>query len=143
MKENSELHVYVSGCCKASTQKIGEVVVKTSPGCTSYFHEQCLECKKPCHTRAHRIFDSDGVEIKSGDLVECPNEPEDHACRWHIAYMDGDWLDIRDLGHNNCHMYSICGPYYNRGHYSQYPGKLDADDLEYYFDIPKQEPESE
>lgn len=83
------------------------------------------------------IKDSNGVEIRPGDIIECPDVPLDHGERYHVAYKSGQYNDmtIRDLGNNNLYMYEINGPYYNIGHFSKHLDKLNENDLDYYFGI--------
>lgn len=134
---NEELHIYVSPCCKVECAKIRDapVIRKDSPGVTTYYYDQCTACNGLCHPVVDKIYDSSGVEVKIGDIVECPRVSEDHSSRWHAAYEEYGHICIRDLGHNNSGMYQIDGPYYTRGHYSKHLDKLDDDDLDYYWGV--------
>lgn len=128
-----ECSFYLSECCYANTTFLDETIIKkTAPGVTSYYYEKCLKCSEPCHTRTVRMWDSDGTEIKPGDIIECTSYSRDHACRWHIAYIDHGNLTVRDLGHNNVGM--LDSPYYNRGHYKNHPTEIfSEEDKDYYF----------
>ena len=84
-----------------------------------------------------KILDSNGVEIKPGDIIECPELPTGYAERYHVAYKDGpDYeMEIRDLGNNNVYMYDSNGPFYNIGHFTKHLDKLSSSDLQSYFGI--------
>lgn len=137
-----ELHIYVSECCKAPLVKLErEVVKKTSPGVTSYYQQNCSKCNQPSHAYKSKIFDSAGVLIEPVDIVECPTMPLNHSCRWHAAHWcdSRGGIDIRDLGCNNCGMYSIEAPYYTRGPYWLHLDKLSDEDLLHYWDTTREE----
>jgi hypothetical protein len=136
-------HVYGSECCAAELVPHKETVVKTLPGVTSYFRNTCAKCGKLTHSKLLQVFDSNGIEIKAGDIVECPDLPVGHAERYHAAFDNGWGFEIRDLGNNNVHMYDLAGPYYNIGHYTKHLDKLTDDDLEYYFDTTRGEASKE
>ena len=86
-------------------------------------------------TTTKKIFDSNGVEIRPGDIVECPGEDLLCAWRYHVCFDDGSGTEIRDLGHNNLGTYDTNGPFYNIGHFSKHLDKLNEYDLDYYFGI--------
>lgn len=136
--ENKEKHIYGSDCCKAELESCQAVTKKTGYGLT-YYHNRCLKCGNLCKSFVLQIYDSAGVEIKAGDIIESPEEMENSACRYHAAYLSSGELEIRDLGHNNIYMYKQCGEYFNRGHYSKHLDKLDDEDLEYYWDTTREE----
>lgn len=134
LKKNlKELKMYVSPCCKAQCSELEDVIISSDePGVTSYYRNRCDKCLKPCHLQLDRMFDSDGIEIKHGDLVECTSEPIDCAWRWHAACKSHEYgLEVRDLGHNNIGMLS--SPFYCRGPYWRHLDKLSDEDLEYYW----------
>lgn len=84
-----------------------------------------------------KIYDSKGIEIKPGDIIECPECGIDNAERYHVCFVDepdGD-PEIRDIVHNNIDAYLLWGPYYNIGHFTKHLDKLSPVDLRYYFGI--------
>lgn len=139
MEDLKDKHIYGSECCEAEIVPVPETVVKTSPGVTSYYRGKCAKCEKLTHDKTLKIYDSAGVEIKHGDIVECPDMPIKHACRYHAAYKTDYGFDIRDLGHNNCGMYQIYAPYFTIGHYSKHLDKLSDEDLRYYWNTTREE----
>lgn len=126
---------YGSECCAAEYEDTLETVIKTSPGVTSYYRSRCKACGKLCHTKELRRFDSDGVEILPGDLIEVPELGEEHAERWHVCYLDNGDFAVRDLGNNNLYMLDCYEKYYNRGPFWKHLDKVDANDLHYYFGL--------
>lgn len=136
-----EKHIRASECCKADFQEVPCRIVY-SKGSTSYYQATCNKCKNYCHTRVIQVFDSDGIEIKAGDIVQnSAYDDPSNLCNWHASFIGSDgFLEIRDLGHNNTGMYSI-GDYYNKGHYSQHLDKLTDEDLDYYWDTTRKEAE--
>lgn len=147
MTNTIELHLYGSPCCNAATRSVAEVIVKIAPGCTAYYRDKCVKCGKLCHPKLTNVWDSEGVEILHGDIVECPmlapgvTFAGDHAERWHAARITEYGLDIRDLGNNNSHMYRCWPPYFNRGPYWRHLGMLDDDDLDFYWGTTRAEAE--
>jgi len=118
-----------SECCRADTTPIDEVVQK-QPWGESHYHVRCSNCKNPCHTKVVQMFDSAGVEIVSGDILEAtdcgPCSPQ-----WHAVYIEYGELTIRDLGNNNVAMWDE--PIYTRGPYWRHLDKLNDEDLEHYW----------
>lgn len=93
-----------------------------------------------------QVVDVNGTKIQVGDLLERVNMPyEDYPWRWYICFENGDTIDIRDLNANNVHICTVGedgkpgGNVVTRGHYSNIPGILSEDDLEYYFDIKRED----
>lgn len=86
------------------------------------------------------VFDSNGIEIKHGDIIECPKE-KGTAWHYHVAFLSDGTLEIRDLGANNLDTYCLYGDYFNIGPYWKHLDKLTDDDLEYYFDTTREESE--
>lgn len=84
-----------------------------------------------------KILDSNGVEIRPGDIVECPEVDKNSAWRYHICsiWRLGDEPEIRDLGHNNLGTYDSVGPFYNIGHFTKHLDKLGNDAIVHYFNI--------
>lgn len=130
-----EYHQMGSRCCGAEVEKLLYALVQKRRDGTSYYYHQCSSCKKPCWTTPIRIWDSAGVEIKDGDILECP-EDKGLATEYHAVTKDGHGLDIRDLGHNNTAMYLSSGKYFTRGNYKKHLDKLSDEDLVYYFHHP-------
>ncbi len=126
---------YGSECCGARYVTIPEMVIKPSLGVTCYYTSRCEECGKPCHAKELRRFDSSGVEILPGDLIEVPELGEGHAEHWHICYLDDGDYAIRDLGNNNLYMLDCYDEYFNRGPFWRHLDKVDYGDLQYYFGL--------
>lgn len=122
------------GCpdCGVGTIEIPCQIVKDG-GCTRYYRNRCSRCDILCHPIKVKMWDSAGNEIKIGDLLECPNERLDGACRFHAVFPYQAGMEVRDLGCNNVEMYAISAPYYTIGHHSLHLDKLTDDDLDYYW----------
>lgn len=136
---NIELCIYGSACCKADLVKLPKTIVKkTEPGVTAYFYNKCFKCNEICDSELLNVFDSFGVEIKHGDIVECPEVDIKSAWRYHAAF-NRYGLEIRDLGHNNIGMYNFHGKYINIGPYYRHLNKLSDEDLEHYWDTNRED----
>jgi hypothetical protein len=133
---------YVSDCCLSELNDAPTFTKKTRWGSTRY-NKRCGKCGEYCGSHILHWFDSAGVEIQPIDLVECPEEPEDCAFRWHAAYLEDrehrPELTLRDLGHYNVGTYS--SPYYTRGPYWLHLDKLDDGDLKDYWNTTRAEAE--
>lgn len=90
-----------------------------------------------------KLYDSNGVEIKHGDIIHTPNQPE----LYHAAYDDGDGLEIRDLWNNNIGMWQLStpainiGPYWRNLHLEHGPNNpiISDEDLDHYWDTTREE----
>jgi len=99
-----------SHCCLADTIGLDEVAVVGVGLLSQHYTHKCTKCGKFCHEIMTRAWDSNGVEIKSGDLLECPDTIGGE--RYHICCPDqcaSGGIEIRDLGNNNLDMY-LCHP---------------------------------
>jgi len=127
----------VSECCSAPTTEIEEIIKYPSPGVTAYYRKSCDKCHKECHIITSNLFDSNGKEVFHGDIIECPDYPENHAQRWHAVYEKINEygqrdLQTRDLGCNNLGM-CFGEECYTRGRYWKNLDILSDDDLDYYW----------
>lgn len=136
---NKERHEYKSSCCLAE-MKESPMVVRTGPeaGTTHYYYKSCQKCGQPCHSVLTRLWDSAGVEVKPGDILENPDKPDWMCDRYHAVYTEADGsLEVRDLGGSNVGMYNIEGPYFNIGHYTKHLDKVSQENIDYFW--PKEE----
>lgn len=80
--------------------------------------------------------DSNGIEIKPGDIIECVDCPDSSGEKYHVCFADR-WEDveIRDLGNNNIGMWQKYSEIKNLGHFSTNAKLLNDVDLEYYFGL--------
>jgi hypothetical protein len=129
-----------SDCCGASLIDLPECVqVKIQPGVTDYYYAKCSKCGEMCDSVLVKLWDSNGVEVNHGDILECPDVDLNHGERFHAVVRDKHELEIRDLGNNNVGMWDLHEPVLNIGHYSKNLDKLTDEDLEYYWDAKRED----
>lgn len=79
---NANRKDYASTCCAARLRSCGEVEVLLRGGGAEYYRHTCSKCGELSRGKLVRLFDSNGVECRAGDLIECPNiQPSDHGAR--------------------------------------------------------------
>ncbi len=127
-----EKHLYKTDCCGVEAEYI---LVKDR------CELPCSKCDKWARGDLCRVWDSLGIEILPGDIIQSIGMPDWHAEKYHVAFTG--WFghfEIRDKGNNNLGMYNIDGPYINIGHYSMH---LDViirqEDLDHYWDTTMEE----
>ena len=80
--------------------------------------------------------DSNGKEIKPGDIIEAVDCPEGSGEKYHVCFADrwGD-VEIRDLGNNNLYAWQQYNVIKNLGHFSANAKLLNYEDLEHSFGL--------
>lgn len=83
----------------------------------------------------NKIFDSSGVEVRPGDVIESiSNDPKEPITwKWHTAYLEDGEIVIRDGISFNRNMYDLYDRFYTRGALENNLSRFTKGELEFWF----------
>lgn len=82
-----------------------------------------------------KIFDSDNIEIKPGDIIEAVSEDPNNPLtwKWHVAYLEDGEIVIRDGISFNRNMYDLYDRFYTRGPLKDNLDRFTQEELDFWF----------